>query len=222
MGENTSKAFTSQNMKNITGKWRKGEEAAKVTYNYVQKNMQEINYYAFLLGNIIKSAIAMIPTSIRDTIVHNEQTKKEQKLLSVQKLLAIMQMEDFQTFAEEMIKLVKRHHNLFEGLTMADGKSLMKIFREIREDDFKTFMAKVKGNIANMGEEQNYENKTATDLLKDVFVGENSISKLQNDIRRLMEKIGQLNENIISQQMKEALGEEKIEQFRQMLETISK
>lgn len=180
-------------------------------YKYIHKNAKNINYYAFVLGNPVKSFVLMVPKIIRDSIVHNDQTKRNQQLLSIQKIIAVSKKEGFEEFSGALLQLMLQYQEVLKNITVKDGLGVLKIFREIREEDYDLFMQQIKENIKQMQREKNYT--SSTDLLKDIFVGVDSIrsfeenkqklKKLIVDMKDRLKKIQELDESEIEALIKD-------------------
>lgn len=216
-GNETVAAADLQTLQNVTGQLHDGGEVAQVAYGYVKENSENINYHFFVFGNLIKSFLSSLPVILRDTIVYNEQTKSDQQLLSVQKMMAIGKMDAFKDFAAKLVQLVQQHHSTLSTMNVKDGRDLINILREIREEDFEQFMKKISANIGKINNSKTYTN--ATQLLKDVFVGESEMSNLQKQMDELCKQL-ELKKDALTKGIND-LDETKIEKLKELLKKLS-
>lgn len=197
----------------LAKEWNEAHNSTSGIYKYLNENKEEVNFYAFALGNLIKPLIGNIRIVIRDTLVYNKDTKKHQQLLSIQKIIKIASKESFKVFAEKMKKLIKEKINIIEQMTVEDGLGIIKIFREVREDDFDLFMKKVSDNIEQIEKDKNKTYKTAEELLKDVFIGIDECKKSKDKVDTLVNEISK---------GKGAISDEDMKKIKEILEKLGK
>lgn len=159
----------------------------------------------------------MLPQVIRDSIVHNDETKLNQQLLSIQKMIAVSHKKEFKEFAQALMQVLQDHQSILKTLTMDDGSGIWKILREVREDDYDKFMKHIKDNAQKIKTKQSKEYHNATDLLKDLFVG-GGMNELKNQGQQLKDLIESMKDKL---QKIKGLDEENINKVVSALTQIS-
>ncbi|WP_216083514.1 hypothetical protein [Candidatus Mycoplasma haematohominis] len=229
-GEEIKENISKESLERITNqlkKWGTGTKSWGGAIETTFKNgmVEEINYYLFQLGGVIKAVIRNIPLIARDSIIEGirGETPAEgnKKVLfgyqKIQKLVTNSKMINFLEAAKEVLQV---HGKVLNNLTYRDGKAIINTFKHLSQKDetrIKSALSLLETNSKSVKSKNYLENETQK-LLKDIFLGE-GWKKMKGEVEKLKKQLEEM-EAQVKEALKEAGISVEIEQFKKLLEGL--
>lgn len=211
--KNDYEGYLSNNLNVLVG----GVKSVETSGEFLKKNGEEINYYLFELGGVVKELMKNIPAVIKDSALEFIPGSQNRNLLSFQKISDIVKSKNITKFLTGIMKAVDQHKSLISQLSSKDAQGVLQIFKELPRKQIDDFLKEVETNESKLDKDSSsYCN--ATKLILHLLVGKDKIDGIKNMIESLKTKISEMKDAITKI---EGIGGEIVEQLEQQLGEIS-
>ncbi|GCE63481.1 hypothetical protein MHSWG343_04780 [Candidatus Mycoplasma haematohominis] len=226
-GEEIKSSLEKENLKKLSDKfkeWAPGIKSVGTTIHGAFKSgiIEEVNYYLFQLGGIIKAVIRNIPLIARDSIISEakgNESSNGKVLFGYEEIKKLVTNEKAMEFFESIKNVISSHGKVLDNFTYQDGRAIINAFKHLAQRD-ESGIKNGFSNLVNNAKEVNKKEYTAQqtqELLKDLFLGQ-GWKEMKKHVAELKKQI----ENMKTQ-IKSLIGEKtNIEVFEKILEGLEK
>lgn len=174
-------------------------ETGKTTSEFLNKHGEDVNYYAFKAGALVKSLFKYTPHLIKESLVElwmSEEDKQNTHLLNIQKIVDMVSHEEFSNAMPAVINVGNMHAAKLGEMSNKDAEGVVQIIKEIprSKEGMTQFLKNLKKNAESIKQGDEFCN--ATKLMLHLFVGKDEVGKISQTVSSLKAKMEELKDSL--------------------------